>query len=147
MAFLMYLLAAQNPIECRLECDRGRDVCVMRDRLLTRTRTFEQRLSGISFAEVRVSSGGRRARPVISLWIRPRSGERAAYFDDYPTREGAQADADRFNAFLRSPAEPRFSLVRNHAAIYGTAWLLAALVSALVGFLGYVLFRRERAAS
>jgi len=144
MAFLIYLLASQSSVECRLECDRGPDVCVMRDRLLTRTRTFDQRLSGISSAEVRVSSGGRRTRPVISLWIRPRSGERASYFDDYPTRAGAQADADRFNAFLRSPAEPRFSLIRNHAAIYGIAWLLAAVVSALVGFLGYVLFRREK---
>jgi hypothetical protein len=91
-------------------------------------------------AEVRVTSAhGKRGLPVIAVWILSREGN--SYFDDYPTKAAAQADAERINQFLNTPSSPRFSLVRGHAAIYWTAWALSIGVSMMIGLLGYVLFR------
>jgi hypothetical protein len=140
IAFLVFLLVTQGSLENRLDCDRGEAVCTFRVRRLAGTSTYRANLADLGPAEVRISMGGRRARPVIAVWIRSRAGD--FYFDDYLTRAAADADAEKINRFLRTPSVPRFSLDRHHGALYGMGWILAVGVAILLGWLGYVLFFR-----
>jgi hypothetical protein len=142
MVFLVFILWTQGSLETKLECDRGEGICTFTTRHISGTSKAWEHLSGMGPAEVRVSSSstGRRARPVIAVWVKSREGD--SYFDDYPTRAAAGADAEQINRFLNTPSLARFSLIRGHAALYWTAWVLSIGVSLMVGGLGYLLFRR-----
>ena len=139
MAFLVVLLTTQNSMETRLDCDRAAGTCTFTQRLLMRTSRTSVSIQGLGPASVRVSSGRRGS--VISVWLATARGD--AYFDDYLTRGEAQADADHIDSFLKTPSDPRLTIIRDHRKIYGLAWVLAAVSGAILLFLGWVLFLRR----
>jgi hypothetical protein len=139
MAFLVIMLAAQNSLETRLDCDRAAGLCTFTERHMMRTSRTSLSIQGLGPPSVRVSTGRRSS--VISVWLATPTGD--AYFDDYLTRREAQEDADRIDRFLKTPSDLRLTIIRDHRKIYGLAWVLAAVSSALLLFLGWVLFLRK----
>ena len=145
LAFVVVLLATQNSIETRLDCDRAAGTCTITQRELLRTSRFSAPMRGLGPASVRISTGGRKG-VVISVWLAMPNG--SGYFDDYVTRAQARSDADAINRFLGTTSDPRLTIVRNHRAMYALAWALSAFAAAMVAVLGWVLFvRREPAAA
>ena len=144
MAFLIVLLATQNSIETRLDCDRAAGTCTFTQRRLLRTSQFSLPIEGLGPASTRVSTGGRKG-VVISVWLATPTGN--AYFDDYLTQVEARSDAEHINRFLRTPSDPRLRILRSHRKIYSLAWLFAAVATGMIGVLGWVLFFRKEPAA
>ncbi|HKD16856.1 MAG TPA: hypothetical protein VKG23_03225 [Thermoanaerobaculia bacterium] len=144
LAFVIVLLATQNSIETRLDCNRAAGTCTFTQRRMLHTSEFTVPIEGLGPASFRVSTGGRKG-VVISVWLATPKG--SAYFDDYLSRGEAQLDADHINRFLGTPSDPRLRILRNHRKIYRLAWVLAAAASAMIGVLGWVLFFRKEPAA
>ena len=135
------LLFFDTPLEYRLDCERPAGLCAFTQRLVSKTRTGSAPIDSLRQAEIRVSTP-RRGSPRISVWIVGLGGP--FFVADYTSREQAGTDAGRIDRFLHDGSVSTLSVRRNGEKTYFLAWGSIAACAVLIGWLGFVLFSRER---
>ncbi|MEP7131682.1 MAG: hypothetical protein ABI914_00870 [Acidobacteriota bacterium] len=141
LLLLAGLLLFDTPLEYRLECARAEGVCTFTQRLVSKTRTGSVPIASLRQAEIRVSTP-RRGSPRISVWIIGAGGP--FFVADYASREKAGSDAGRIDRFLHGDPAGALSVRRNVERTYRLAWGAIAAAVALVVWLGFGLFSRNR---
>jgi len=129
LAFLVWLLLFDEPLDYWLDCNRFSGTCTFTQKLIARTRVGTARIDSLRKAEVRIGAQGRR-RPRRSVWV---VSDRGGYFfADYRARGEAEAAAEKINAFLSDPTRGRLLITQSDRTMYWTAWGLVPVAAAFV---------------
>jgi hypothetical protein len=140
LAFLVWLLLFDEPLDYWLDCNRFSGTCTFTQNLIARTRVGTARIDTLREAESR-SGAHWKGKPRTSVWV---VSDRGSYFfADYRARREAEEAAEKINAFLRDPTRGRLLITQSDRTMYWVAWGLVPVAAAFVVGLVSVLFSKK----